>query len=232
MKPLILIADNDQEVSRRVCSSFSTEGFEAISIPDVASALDETRAKSPSLVVLGVNTPGDEGLAMLRALRADRQTANVPVIVVSACTDTVSRICGLELGADDYVSKPFSLRELVLRGRAILQRTNAEPAQTPVLICGAITLDEDRRAALINGERTDLTAIEFKLLMLLARSAGRVLARTTLLSTIWGADTDVDLRTVDTHVRRLRDKLGPARDQVQTVRGFGYRLESEGATAA
>lgn len=225
MKPTILIADDEPEIVRLVSTAFVNAGFSALEVFDGNAALETARSHTPALLVLDLMMPGLTGFEVLRTLKGDGQTALIPVIVLSAHADEANRVLTLELGAEDFVRKPFSPRELVLRGRAILQRKQEPVVEVRRFSSGAITLDQDRCVALIQGRPTSLTAIEFKLLSLLVRHGGRVLRRDTLLTQIWGEDSDIDLRTVDTHIRRLRDKLGPASEQITTVRGFGYRLD-------
>ncbi len=225
MKTTILIADDEPDVVRMISASFTSAGYGVLEVFDGAAALEAARSKAPALLVLDLMMPGLTGFEVLRALKNDGETASIPVIVLSAHADESNRVLGLELGAEDFVRKPFSPRELVLRGRAILQHRQAPPVEARRFTSGAISLDQDRCVAQINGEAVSLTAIEFELLGLLVRNGGRVLRREALLAQIWGEDSDIDLRTVDTHIRRLRDKLGPAAAQVVTVRGFGYRLD-------
>ncbi len=171
--------------------------------------------------------PGLTGLEVLRVLKRDPATSSIPIVLLSARCAEADRVLGLELGADDFVKKPFSPRELVLRARAILQRRLSSVSRKTSLHVGMIELDYDRHAASVCGRAVRLTAIEFKLLAVLARRPGRVHTRDELIRTVWPDESDLDVRTVDTHVRRLRAKLGAAGGQLKTSHGFGYRLDAE-----
>jgi len=227
VKHTVLIADDEADVLRLVSMSFASAGFSVLEAFDGTTALETARQQTPSLAVLDLMMPGLTGFEVIRALKRDGATALIPVILLSAHADEANRVLGFELGADDFVRKPFSPRELVLRGRAILDRKQHAPQVAAQLLTGAIALDPERCTVLVHGDRVPLTAIEFKLLAHLARHPGRVFQRESLLTQIWGDDVNIDTRTVDTHIRRLRDKLGPAANQVVTVRGFGYRLDDQ-----
>lgn len=227
MKPRILIADDEPDVLMLVGSNFASAGFDVACAPDGTAALADARREVPALIVLDIMMPGLTGIEVLRALKRESATAAIPVILLSARCAEVDRVLGFELGADDFVRKPFSPRELVLRARAILQRKARPACTTPVIHVGTIELDQDRHVASVEGREVTLTAIEFKLLAKLAANAGRVLQREALIHDIWGDGAEVDARTVDTHVRRLRAKLAAAGQQIQTARGFGYRLDAE-----
>jgi two-component system phosphate regulon response regulator PhoB len=177
-------------------------------------------------VVLDLMLPGMSGLEDCRALKRETATASMPIIMLTARAEEVDRIVGFELGADDYITKPFSPRELVLRIQSILRR--AKPAaRTPEedeLKLGVIAIDRARCEVQVKKKRIDLTATELKLLTTLIERRGRVQSRDTLLNDVWGYESIIDTRTVDTHIRRLREKLGPAADYIETIRGFGYRM--------
>ena len=221
----ILVADDEPDVRALIGTNLLNAGFHVIKAEDGESALSKARSQSPALVVLDVMMPGMSGMEVCRLLKADPATAGIAILLLTAKAEEVDRIVGLELGADDYVTKPFSPRELVLRVQSILRRKHGgtEPANT--LKIGEITIDRERHVIAVCGKAVDLTVIEFKLLTVLAARKGHVHSRSDLLSRVWGFDRDIDTRTVDTHVRRLREKLGPAADQLQTVRGFGYRID-------
>jgi DNA-binding response OmpR family regulator len=190
-------------------------------------ALAAIRKQPPSLVVLDLMLPGLDGLEVTRQLKRDAATARVPIVMLTAKGEEVDRIVGLELGADDYIPKPFSPREVVLRIRAVLRRREerAEGAGA-ALQAGGIRLDPEAHRVEIRGKEVVLTATEFKLLERLLERRGRVQTRARLLTDVWGYAEDVDSRTVDTHVRRLRRKLGPEADRLETVVGVGYRLKA------
>lgn len=170
--------------------------------------------------------PGMDGLELTRALKRESPTSQVPILMLTAKGDEVDRIVGFELGADDYIAKPFSPREVVLRVKAVLRRLQREPQETDLLTLGTIELDIAGHRLRVQDEETPLTATEFRLLKVLMERAGRVQSRSHLLSDVWGYAKDIDSRTVDTHIRRLRSKLGPEAERVETVIGVGYRLRA------
>jgi two-component system phosphate regulon response regulator PhoB len=179
----------------------------------------------PALVLLDLMLPGMPGLEVCKILRAEPRTRSIPIIMLSAKAEEIDRIVGLELGADDYVTKPFSPRELILRIKAVIGRRDVQ-VEEEVVTVGKITVDTSRNQVYIAGKPVTLTALEFKLLSKLMRGRGRVQSRDRLLQEVWGYETAIDTRTVDTHVRRLRQKLGKAADVIVTVRGFGYRVRA------
>ncbi|MEI6561133.1 MAG: response regulator [Verrucomicrobiota bacterium] len=225
MNPKILIADDEPDVVDLVAANLRVAGYEVITAPDGPSALTAMREELPSLLVLDLMLPGMSGLEVCRALKADAKTAPIPIVMLTAKAEEVDRIVGLELGADDYVTKPFSPRELVLRVKSVLRRSDkSESAPDGLLSLGNIVLDRSRLQVLIEGKPVDFTATELKLLTLLMERRGRVQSREVLLNEVWGYESVIDTRTVDTHVRRLREKLGTAAEYIETVRGFGYRI--------
>jgi two-component system phosphate regulon response regulator PhoB len=188
-------------------------------------ALAEIQRSVPDLLVLDVMLPDISGLEVCRRLRRSPQTIRLPVIMLTARSDEVDRVVGFEVGADDYVPKPFSPRELVLRVDAILRRTTrTEALEGPqVIVLGDLVIDVPAHRVEVQGQEVPLTALEFRLLLDLASRAGRVQSRDALLERVWGYSPNVETRTVDTHVKRLREKLGAAAAQIETVRGVGYR---------
>jgi two-component system phosphate regulon response regulator PhoB len=222
MAETILIVDDEPDVLDLVTYNLKKAGYRTTSARDGTTALQKARDELPALVVLDLMLPGMDGTEVCRQLKAGSQTAQIPVIMLTAKAEEVDRIVGLELGADDYVTKPFSPRELVLRIKKILSRGRPAPAE--VLKAGDITLDTAKHSVAVKGTPVDLTATEFKLLATLLERRGRVQTRDALLTDVWGYEGDVDTRTVDTHMRRLREKLGKAADAIETVRGVGYRF--------
>ncbi len=184
------------------------------------------RSQGPQLIVLDVLLPEADGLEVCKGLRREPKTASIPIIMLTAKATEVDRIVGLELGADDYVTKPFSPRELVLRIKKLLAR-HAAPVAGDHLQCGELLIDRPRHSVTFRGKDLDLTVTEFKLVALLAERKGRVQSREQLLKDVWGYNSLIDTRTVDTHMRRLRDKLGDAAGYLDTVRGVGYRFKDE-----
>jgi two-component system phosphate regulon response regulator PhoB len=193
---------------------------------DGVAGLEKARAELPSMIILDLMLPRMSGLEVCRILKADPVTRHIPLIMLTAKASETDRIAGLELGADDYVTKPFSPREVVLRIKAIERRRSVEVSDEK-RVCGLITLDPIRHHVDVGGKPVRLTTAEFKLLSLLMKKPGRLLSREMLLMGAWGYETFINTRTVDTHIRRLRHKLGRAAGSVETVRGFGYRLRQE-----
>jgi two-component system phosphate regulon response regulator PhoB len=220
----ILVADDEADVLDLVAMNLKTAGFQPIKAIDGRSALREARDGLPALIVLDLMLPGMSGLDVCKALKGDALTARIPIIMLTAKAEEVDRIVGLELGADDYITKPFSPRELVLRVKSVLRRARESDKPGDVLQIGDIVVDRVRCAVTVKGKGIDFTATEFKLLALLMERRGRVQSRDTLLNEVWGYENSIDTRTVDTHVRRVREKLGRSADTIETVRGFGYRV--------
>jgi two-component system phosphate regulon response regulator PhoB len=224
----ILVVDDEPEAVELVEFNLKQAGFEVVTAADGADALKKARATLPALVVLDLMLPEIDGLEVCKMLRRDPTTASIPILMLTAKAAEIDRILGLELGADDYVTKPFSPRELVLRVRKVLQRGPAVVGDPDRLQFGDLMIDVPRHWVSWRKKQIDLTATEFKLLTLLAQRRGRVQSRERLLRDVWEYNSLIDTRTVDTHMRRLREKLGPAAKRLDTVRGVGYRfLESE-----
>jgi DNA-binding response OmpR family regulator len=227
VKPKILIVDDEPEAIELLEFNLRQAGFDVISAANGAEALKKVRAETPQLIVLDLMMPAVGGLEVCRILKREADTARIPVIMLTARAAEVDRVVGLELGADDYVTKPFSPRELILRVKNVLARGANSETETAVLRFGDLVVDEERHAVTWRGEEVDLTATEFRLLALLAQRRGRVQSRDQLLRDVWDYNTLIDTRTVDTHMRRLRDKLGAAAGHLETVRGVGYRFIEE-----
>jgi DNA-binding response OmpR family regulator len=226
----ILVVDDDAKIVRLVRTYLERDGFSVVTAADGPSALDAIERHRPALVVLDLMLPELDGRAVIRAVRGDEEAAATPILIVSARGSTVDRIAGLEDGADDYLPKPFSPAELVLRVKSILRRTAAatsEMATRSRLEHADLVVDLDRHEVTRDGRPIPLTRVEFRLLAALLEAGGRVLSRDQLLDAVYGQDqTDVLDRTVDVHIGRLRDKLADDPDQpryVATVRGIGYR---------
>ena len=228
MAPDVLVVEDEPDIRNLIVHHLTRDGFRCRAVASGAEALQRVRAAIPDLVVLDLMLPGMDGLDVCRRLRSDPASAGVPIIMLTAKADEVDRILGLEMGADDYVVKPFSPKELVARVRAVLRRARPAPAGA-LLSGGAITLDAARHHVTVAGAPVELTPKEFDLLHALLESAGRVLSRERLLNKVWGyarAD-EIESRTVDVHVRRLRAKLGAESRRIATVKSIGYRFETE-----
>lgn len=232
----ILIVDDEPDLLRLIDLNLRREGYRTVLAAAGLEALAAARAESPSLVILDLMLPDLSGTEVCRRLRAAPETKDVPVIMLTARGEEIDKVVGFEVGADDYVVKSsFSMRELVLRVRAVLRRRSVSPASSPSrderLEFGVLSIDLPAHKVWVSGELIDLTHTEFKLLHELASRVGRVLSRGALLEHVWAMPPDLNTRTVDTHVKRLREKLGRAAAHVETVRGVGYRFSAspEGA---
>ena len=219
------MVDDEPEAVELVEFNFKQAGFDVITAADGAEALRKARSGQPGLILLDVMLPEIDGLEVCKLLRRDPATAGVPIVMVTAKAAEIDRILGLELGADDYVTKPFSPRELILRVKRILLRGQPPGEESSeVLKFAEFVIDTPRHLLTWRGKSIPLTATEFKLISLLAQRRGRVQSREQLLRDVWEYNSLVDTRTVDTHMRRLREKLGPAAKHLDTVRGVGYRF--------
>ncbi len=224
MKPKILMVDDEPEAVELVEFNLKQAGFDVATAADGAEALKKARAVSPALILLDLMLPEIDGLEVCKLLRRDPATAGIPIIMLTAKAAEIDRVLGLELGADDYVTKPFSPRELVLRIRKILDRRKPAAEKRETIHLGDLQVDMAKHLVTWRGKSIDLTATEFKLLTVLVQRAGRVQSRDQLLRDVWEYDNLIDTRTVDTHMRRLREKLGSAAKHLDTVRGVGYRF--------
>jgi DNA-binding response OmpR family regulator len=221
MANTILVVDDEKNIVQLARLYLGNEGFQVEEAYDGRQALDKARSLNPDLIVLDLMMPGMDGLTVCKELR---KTSSVPVIILTARDDDVDKIVGLEVGADDYVTKPFNPRELVARVKAVLRRTQNAVAPDAVLEVGDVRLDPARREVSVAGKPITLRAKEFDLLTAFMRHEGVVLDRERLLSLVWGQDFYGDTRTIDVHVAWLRDKLSGATARVQTVWGVGYKL--------
>jgi len=225
MSTRVLVVEDDPDIAELVARYLEKAGYMTARVSSGRDALDAVRAKAPDLIVLDVMLPHVDGLEVCRLLRANDHTASIPIIMLTARADESERIVGLEMGADDYLAKPFSPNELVARVRALLRR--AQRVDAPLvrpLSLGAIIVDPERHIVLLEGREVALTAKEFLLLAYLLQHRGRVLSRDILLEQVWGYRYTGGTRTVDVHVRRLREKLPPLTDALVTVKQFGYKL--------
>ena len=223
-KQRILVVEDEPDLAEVLQFNLEKAGFAVELERRGDSALEALRRQPPDLLVLDLMVPGLDGLELTRILKRDPATARIPLVMLTARGEEVDRIVGLELGADDYIPKPFSPREVVLRIKAVLRRRDGEAAGGERLDTGSIRLDLGAHRAEVRGREIQLTATEFRLLKVLIERQGRVQTRSRLLTDVWGYAEDVDSRTVDTHVRRLRRKLGAEADRIETVIGVGYRL--------
>lgn len=224
MNPLVLIVDDEPDAVELLEVNLQRAGFNVASAPDGNVALEKAQSLLPDVILLDVMLPRLDGLQVCKLLRRNPGTATIPVVMLTARTSELDRVLGLELGADDYITKPYSQRELILRIRNVLRRCEADPDRNDQVAIGPVKLDVPRHQVTVNNRTLKLTATEFKLLSVLMERRGRVQSREQLLQEVWNYSPGVDTRTVDTHVRRLREKLGPAARLLDTVRGVGYRF--------
>jgi two-component system phosphate regulon response regulator PhoB len=221
----ILVVDDEPDIIALVAYHLARAGYRVSTASTGTEALSAAREEHPALVVLDLMLPELSGFQVLERLRADRALSEIPVLMLTARRDEPDRVQGLSLGADDYLVKPFSPQELVLRVRNILRRTRTQAAdKRNVTHVGSVEIDKDAHTVMLDGQHIDLTATEYKLLTTLADRRGRVQSRAQLLESVWESAPDIQTRTVDMHVQRLRAKLGSSGELIETVRGFGYRL--------
>ena len=225
MPGLILIVDDEKDLVSTLEYNFEREGYQTRSALNGAEAVEQAKKTPlPDLVLLDLMLPDTSGTEVCRQLRAQAETKNIPVVMLTAKDDEIDRVVGFEVGADDYVTKPFSVRELMLRVRAVLRRSQSAPPPSEELNFGVLRVDPSAHQVWHDGDEVTLTALEFKLLTTLLSRKGRVQTRKQLLDDVWGIQADVSTRTVDTHVKRLRQKLGEAGEYIETLRGVGYRF--------
>jgi two-component system phosphate regulon response regulator PhoB len=229
----VLVIEDEKDLQRVLEYNLAQAGHEVLSATHGQEGLDLARESHPELILLDLMLPGLSGKEICRQLKDSADTRDIPIIIMTARGEEVDRVLGFELGADDYVVKPFSVRELLLRVQAILRRWQGPAEATNVTAFGVLRVDREAHRAWVGTREVQLTTLEFKLLVTLYDRRDRVQSRNTLLEDIWHMDAEVTARTVDTHVARLRDKLGEAGRYIETVRGTGYRFAraSDGASA-
>jgi two-component system phosphate regulon response regulator PhoB len=224
---LILVVDDEPHIVALVAYHLAKAGYRVSTAATGPDALTRADRERPALIVLDLMLPGMSGFDVLKKLRARDHTRNIAVLMLTARREEPDRIEGLTLGADDYLVKPFSPQELVLRVKAILRRSTSNPVSRDITIIGPLHIDRAAHRVTLDDNDIDLTPTEYRLLLLLAERSGRVQGRSHLLETVWDAAPDIQTRTVDMHVQRLRMKLGRAGEMIETVRGFGYRFNEE-----
>lgn len=221
----ILIIDDEPDVTELVSYQLKAKGYAVEALNNPTQSIAMIRSFQPDLILLDVMMPDISGIQICRMLRADPKTKETPVVFLTARAEEADRVLGLEVGGDDYICKPFSVKELILRIQGLLRRTAAPDDHEPKrLEIGAITLDNERHEVTVKGAPIELTATEFRLLRLLMERKGRVQTREHLLLNVWNYETEIETRTVDTHIRRLREKLGEQAELIETLRGVGYRM--------
>lgn len=221
----LLLVDDDPEILTLLQAKFKDEPFKVSTAAEGTTALSIVRTEKPDLIVLDVRLPGLSGLEICRFLKADKKTRDIPIIMLSARSDEIDRVLGLEFGADDYVTKPFNAKELILRIHNVLKRVYKEEEPAEGFKRGDLTVDFLKHEVTVKGQAIQLTLTEFKLLSSLLETVGQVKTREYLLEHVWDHGDDVFSRTIDTHIQRLRTKLKEAGSHIETVRGVGYRFQ-------
>tara|TARA_B100000941_G_scaffold96834_1_gene67487 strand:+ start:115 stop:795 length:681 start_codon:yes stop_codon:yes gene_type:complete len=222
----LFIVEDEPDLRDTLKYNFENEGFKVKAFSSGESFLDILQKNKPNLVILDLMLPGLSGLDICRELRSNDNYAGIGVVMLTAKSEEVDRIVGFELGADDYVTKPFSVRELILRVKVLLKKRTENSANEQILEYGPISMNLEAHDVSVNGQSIILTALEFKLLKHLLKRKGRVQTRDQLLGDVWGYSSEVTTRTVDTHIKRLREKLGKPGELIQTIRGVGYRFNN------
>lgn len=226
----ILIVDDEEDIRELIALNLAREGYDLLEAGDGLSALHQARHEEPDLIILDLMLPHKDGFSVFRDLRSDSRTHDIPVLMLTARGKLDDRLAGLQMGADDYLTKPFSPKEVILRVRNILRRSQMPPSATVVEV-DSFRLDKNHLKLHLSGEEIDLTATEFKLLLLLIESPGITKERAELLQKVWGYSDLIQTRTLDTHIKRLREKLGEDGIRIETIRGVGYRFAPAPASA-
>ena len=226
MNQKIYIVEDEPDIRETLKYNFSNEGFKVFTAPDGEQALSDIKKVLPEVLILDLMLPGLSGLDVCKSIRADDDIKDMSIIMLTAKGEEIDRVIGFELGADDYVTKPFSVRELILRVKVLLKKQRESLAQNKLVTFGPIRMNLDAHELKVNDKEIVLTALEFKLLQHLVKRKGRVQTREQLLGDVWGYSAEVTTRTVDTHIKRLREKLGNTADYIQTIRGVGYRFSN------
>lgn len=229
MKETILIVEDEKDIIKMLEYNLKKEGFKTLSVRNGEDAIGLARSEHPDIIILDLMLPGIDGLEVCKTLKGDSKTASIPIIMLTAKSQESDKVVGLELGADDYVTKPFSPKELIARIKAVLRRGKEKDKLPEMLRIGDLIVNLAKIAVMVKGKPIELTAKEFELLKTLIKSRGRVLNRDYLLDTIWGFDqaSEIQTRTVDVHIRTLRKKLKSESKRIVTVKNYGYRFEDE-----
>jgi two-component system phosphate regulon response regulator PhoB len=226
MNQKIYIVEDEPDIRETLKYNFLNEGFKVYTSPDGEEALSNIKKVLPDVLILDLMLPGLSGLDVCKSIRGDEDIRDMSIIMLTAKGEEIDRVIGFELGADDYVTKPFSVRELILRVKVLLKKQSDSLVTNKLVTFGPIRIDLDAHELKINDKEIVLTALEFKLLQHLVKRKGRVQTREQLLGDVWGYSAEVTTRTVDTHIKRLREKLGNSSDYIQTIRGVGYRFSN------
>ena len=229
MSSQVLIIEDEPDIRKTIDYNLTKESFKVVQAGSIEEGEKALASNQIDVIILDLMLPDGSGFTLCRDIKSDDKTKHIPIIILTAKTEEVDRVVGFELGADDYVTKPFSVRELILRVKAILKRgpTSNNNSEDDEYSFGELTLNFEAHQAYINGNEISLTALEFRLLKHLIDRKGRVQTRDQLLEDVWGYSSDVTTRTVDTHIKRLREKLGSVGNHIQTIRGVGYRFSRD-----
>ena len=223
---MILCVEDDNAIRDLMIYTLNSAGFEAMGFTDGPGLFEALQTVRPQMIILDIMLPGEDGISILKRLRSQRETSDIPVIMATAKGTEYDKVIGLDLGADDYLAKPFGMMEMVSRIRAVLRRTGVKE-ESKLLRVGGLELDPETYIVLVNGERIQLTLKEYNLLYIFMKNPRRVYTRDQLLEIVWGTDCAGETRTVDVHIGTLRTKLGECGDYIETVRGVGYRMEEK-----
>ncbi len=229
MKETVLIVEDEKDIVKMLEYNLKNEGFKTISVSDGEDAIDSSISRSPDLIILDLMLPGIDGLEVCKTIKSNSKTTSIPIIMLTAKSQESDKVVGLELGADDYMTKPFSPRELIARIKAVLRRAKEKNKSPEMLKVGDLSIDLSKIMVSVKGKQVELTAKEFELLKTLMKANGRMLSRDYLLDNIWGFDHAIEIqtRTVDVHIRTLRKKLKSEAKRIVTVKNYGYRFENE-----
>lgn len=225
MNELIAILEDDSDIRKLIKITLEREGYKTIEFEEGKHLLEFINSNLPELVILDLMLPDMDGLEICRKIRSNERTSHLPIIIVSAKGEELDRVLGLEVGADDYVTKPFSARELLARIKATLRRARRTESEPEKIILGPITLIPERFEVFVREQRLNLTTTEFQILLILAKNPGRVFSREEIINSLWKGEKFVLDRTIDVHIKKLRDKLGEAARLIKSIRGIGYKIE-------
>jgi DNA-binding response OmpR family regulator len=225
MEKLIAIVDDEDDIRELVSVNLKKAGFKTKEFSDADSLIKSLSKSAPDLIILDIMMPGTDGIETVKILKKDDRYSSIPVIMLTAKNDEPEKVVGLEIGADDYVTKPFSPRELAARVKAVLRRKAKTGEKSEIVELGSIIMDMDKHEVSVKGKKIELTATEFNILHILAMKRERVLSREQILDNLWGSEKTVVDRTIDVHIKHLRTKLGPAGKMIRNIRGVGYKIE-------
>jgi two-component system phosphate regulon response regulator PhoB/two-component system alkaline phosphatase synthesis response regulator PhoP len=225
MEKLIAVVDDEDDIRELVSVNLKKTGFKVKEFSDADSLIRSLAKAVPDLIILDIMMPGTDGIEACKILKKDEKYSSIPIIMLTARTDEADKVVGLELGADDYVSKPFSPRELTARVKAVLRRKTTAAEEYEAVEIGPIKMDLNKHEVLVKGKKVELTATEFRILQILSSKKEHVLSREQILDNLWGNEKVVVDRTIDVHIKHLREKLGPAGKMIKNIRGVGYKIE-------